>query len=105
MNVGRAIRLCRSRRGVSQGAVARQANCSDSYLSMLENNRRDPTLSMLMRIAQALQIPVGLLFFLAADQEDLGPIDEKTTGELMQSILALLVEPADAAAQSDEPHR
>lgn len=78
---------------------------------MLENNRRDPTLSMLMRIAQALQIPVGLLFFLAADQEDLGPIDEKTTGELMQSILALLVEPADAAvqgdaaAQSDEPHR
>lgn len=104
MNVGRAIRLCRAKRGVSQGVVARQANCSDSYLSMLENNRRDPTLSMLMRIAQALQMPVGLLFFLAADQEDLGPVDERTTGKLMESTLALLVEPADAAARSDEPH-
>ncbi|MEZ5465728.1 MAG: helix-turn-helix transcriptional regulator [Lysobacteraceae bacterium] len=104
MNVGRAIRLCRTKRGASQGAVARRASCSVSYLSMLENNKRDPTLSTLTRVAQALQIPVGLLFFLASEQEDLGPIDEKTAGKLMQCIHASLAKPTNATAQSGEQH-
>jgi transcriptional regulator with XRE-family HTH domain len=104
MNVGRAIRLCRAKQGASQGAVARQAGCSVSYLSMLENNKRDPTLSTLTRVAQALQVPVGLLFFLASEQEDLGPIDQKTIGMLMQSALASLAKPTNATMQSGEQH-
>lgn len=104
MNIGRAIRLCRTKRGTSQGAVARQARCSVSYLSMLENNKRDPTLSTLTRVAQALQIPVGLLFFLASEQEDLGPIDEKTAGKLMQSVHASLADPSSPTTQSGEQH-
>lgn len=104
MNVGQAIRLCRIKRGASQGAVARQASCSISYLSMLENNKRDLTLSTLSRLAQALQIPVGLLFFLALEQEDLGPIDEKTAGKLIQSVLASLAKPTNATTQSGEQY-
>lgn len=102
MNVGRAIRLCRVQRGASQGSVARQASCSVSYLSMLENNKRDPTLSTLAKVAHALQIPVGLLFFLASEQGDLGAIDEKTAGKLMQSILASLAKPTNATTQLGE---
>lgn len=102
MNVGRAIRLCRVQRGASQGSVARQASCSVSYLSMLENNKRDPTLSTLAKVAHALQIPVGLLFFLASEQGDLGAIDEKTAGKLMQSVLASLSKPTNATTQLGE---
>ena len=75
--------------------VARRAKCSVSYLSMLENNKRDPTLSTLTNIAKALQIPVGLLFFLASEQDDLGPIDATTTGKLRRSVLLSLAEPTD----------
>lgn len=71
---------------------------------MLENNKRDPTLSTLTRVAQALQVPVGLLFFLASEQEDLGPIDQKTIGMLMQSALASLAKPTNATMQSGEQH-
>ena len=71
---------------------------------MLENNKRDPTLSTLTKVAQALQIPVGLLFFLASEQEDLGPIDEKTAGKLMQSVHASLANPAIATTPSGEQH-
>ena len=99
MNVGRAIRLCRTKRGASQSAVARRASCSVSYLSMLENNKRDPTLSTLTKVAQALQMPVGLLFFLASEQDDLGPIDEKTSGKLMQSALASLAMPTTQSGE------
>lgn len=104
MNVGQAIRLCRTQREASQGAVARRANCSVSYLSMLENNKRDPTLSTLIKIAEALQVPVGLLFFLASEQDDLGPIDEKTTGKLMRSALASLAKPTSATTLMGDRH-
>lgn len=38
-----------------------------SYVPMLENNKRDPTLSTVTKIAEALHVPAGLLFFLVAD--------------------------------------
>ncbi|MHB8254241.1 MAG: helix-turn-helix domain-containing protein [Acidiferrobacter sp.] len=87
MNVGQAIRMCRIQRGVSQTDVALKASCSVSYLSMLENNKRDPTLSTLTNIAQALHAPIGILFFLAAEQKDLGAIDKKLASKLAQSAL------------------
>lgn len=90
MNVGQAIRLCRTQRGASQSAIALRANCSVSYLSMLENNKRDPTLSTVTRIAEALRVPVGLLFVLAAEHDDLGAMDERVADQLMQSALASL---------------
>jgi hypothetical protein len=71
---------------------------------MLENNKRDPTLSTIARVARALQIPIGLLFFLASEQEDLGQIDEKAAGKLMQSVLASLTTATNATTQSGERH-
>ena len=99
MNVGQAIRLCRTQRGVSQSTIASRANCSVSYLSMLENNKRDPTLSTVTKIAEALHVPVGLLFVLAADQNELGAIDGQITNQLMQSALASLETSANMATQ------
>jgi transcriptional regulator with XRE-family HTH domain len=99
MNVGQAIRLCRTQRGASQGDIANRADCSVSYLSMLENNKRDPTLSTVTKIAKALHVPVGLLFVLAADRKELGAIDRHIADQLMQSAMASLEKPTDMATQ------
>lgn len=99
MNVGQAIRLCRTQQGASQSAVATRANCSVSYLSMLENNKRDPTLSTITRIAEALHVPIGLLLVLAAEQNDLGAIDGHITQRLLQTALASLGNSADTTTQ------
>jgi transcriptional regulator with XRE-family HTH domain len=90
MNVGQAIRLCRTQRNASQTDVAQKANCSVSYLSMLENNKRDPTLSTLTRIAGALRVPIGVLFVLAAETKDLGTVDRKLASALARSALSSL---------------
>lgn len=90
MNVGQAIRLCRTQRGASQSTIANRAKCSVSYLSMLENNKRDPTLSTVTKIAEALHMPGGLLFVLAADQNELSAIVEHVADQLMQFALASL---------------
>ncbi|ETS33410.1 transcriptional regulator [Photorhabdus temperata] len=90
MNIGKAIKLCRTRRGISQTDLAQKAECSVSYLSMLENNKRDPTLSTLNSIATALNIPVSIIFFIAAEAGDLNGIDKGLQGELARTALELL---------------
>lgn len=60
---------------------------------MLENNKRDPTLSTLTKIAHSLNMPIGILFFLAAERDELGGIDKELAGELARTALELLSEP------------
>lgn len=88
MNVGQAIRWFRQRLGISQGDVARRAACSVSYLSLLENNKRDPTLSTVAKIADALHVPVGTLFLMAAEPSDLGCIEERLVDELRRAVVS-----------------
>jgi transcriptional regulator with XRE-family HTH domain len=92
MNIGKAIKLCRTQRGIPQTDLAQQAECSVSYLCMLENNKRDPSLSTMTRIANALHIPIGIIFFLGAEGNDLTGIDKELQGELARTALKLLKE-------------
>ena len=92
MNIGQAIKLCRTRRGISQTELANKVDCSVSYLSMLENNKRDPTLSTLTRIATALKLPVSIIFFIAAETGDLNGMDKSLQAELARTALELLNE-------------
>lgn len=93
MNIGQAIKLCRIRRGISQAELARRAECSVSYLSMLENNKRDPTISTMNKISKALCVPVGIIFFLGAEGNDLVGIDKSLQGDIARTALELLNEP------------
>ncbi len=87
MNLGGAIQLCRTRRQLSQSELARLAGCSVSYLSMLENSKRDPTLSTVHNIAKALRVPIEILFFLGADRGEISGLNRELAGQL--AILAL----------------
>jgi transcriptional regulator with XRE-family HTH domain len=92
MNLGKAIQTCRIKRGLSQEGLARRAGCSISYLSMLENSKRDPTLSTIERIAAALNIPVEILFFLGAEKGEIAGINKELAGQLALTALELLDE-------------
>ena len=98
MDVGNAIRLCRKRLGASQTDVAMRADCSVSYLSMLENNKRDPTLSMITKIAEALHVPVGALFVMASEEKELGAIDSRLAGRLQRAAMASIPSANDIGA-------
>jgi transcriptional regulator with XRE-family HTH domain len=94
MNVGNAIQTCRLKRGLSQAVLADRAKCSVSYLSMLENSKRDPTLSTINNIAEALGVPVEILFFLGAEKGELAGLNEELAGQLALTALSLLNEKA-----------
>jgi transcriptional regulator with XRE-family HTH domain len=55
--VGRNIRRLREERGLQQDALAHEADVHVTYLSGIENGRRNITLVVLERIARSLGVP------------------------------------------------
>lgn len=59
--LGRAVRTVRERDGWSQADLAIAAGINHGYVSRIEAGRRTPTLSVLRRIARALDDDVSAL--------------------------------------------
>ena len=90
MNLGKAIKLCRTNRGFSQEQLANKIDMSVSYISLIERGSRDPVMSTVQQIADAIDIPVSLLLFLAADPEDLHGMPEEVRDKLAGVVFKLL---------------
>lgn len=93
MNIGNAILLARTKRKLSQAALAERAGISVSYLSMLERSKRDPALSTLKKVANALGMPLEILFFLGAENGELTGLNRELAGQLAYAALEMLNEP------------
>lgn len=56
------VRTLRTRRGLTQEAFATRSGISVSFVSLLERGIRSPSYDTLVRIAQALEVPLAELF-------------------------------------------
>jgi transcriptional regulator with XRE-family HTH domain len=56
------LRELRLERGITQERLAFLAKLHPTYISMLENGRKSPTVDALERIAQALDVRVSTIF-------------------------------------------
>ncbi len=68
MGLGIALKYYRIRAGVRQKELARRTGVSGSYLSLVESERRAPSLDVLTRAAKVLEIPVELVMIEAKEQ-------------------------------------
>lgn len=62
MTLGNAIKVVRTAAGIKQQALAKKLQISANYLSLVENGKREPSISFLKRLAHALGVPVGIFF-------------------------------------------
>jgi transcriptional regulator with XRE-family HTH domain len=60
--IGLRIKELRKRRGLSQDDVAERADTSPNYLSRMERGTENPTLDMLIKISEALEVDLWELF-------------------------------------------
>lgn len=82
-NVGTRLRHARLLAGARLKDIAEAANCSESLLSKLENNKIQPSLNMLARVCDALNLTIGELFATpGADQEVIQRAGERIVVEL-----------------------
>jgi ribosome-binding protein aMBF1 (putative translation factor) len=59
--LGQKIRSAREARGLTQADLAARARVAQAYLSYLEQDQREPSLSIAARIARELEIPLDEL--------------------------------------------
>jgi transcriptional regulator with XRE-family HTH domain len=90
MNLGKSIKICRVSRGLSQEELARKIRKSIAYVSLIEQGKRDPAMSTVEEIARALEIPMSLLTFLAAEPGELKGVPEDVRDKLAGVVHRLL---------------
>jgi transcriptional regulator with XRE-family HTH domain len=71
VTLGNAIKLIRTAKGVKQLTLAKELGVSANYVSLIEKDRREPSVGFLRKLAGTLGVPVGL-FFLWQETDDRG---------------------------------
>lgn len=90
--MGENIRAIHQRMGIKQTTLAIQIDVGQKQLSLIENGKARPRLSVYLRIANALQVSINQLFTGAnvTEQEQTAYRDEKTMDQAKQMLLQLL---------------
>ena len=58
--LGVELKVCRLERGLTQEDLAARADLDRPYITLIEAARKQPTLSVLYRLAAALELPLGV---------------------------------------------
>ena len=90
MNIGHALKITRSAKKLSLQELADRTELSPSYLSMIESGKREPTLSSVKKLAEALGVPTPLLLFLAAEGSELKGLDAETSRRLSAAVMDVM---------------
>lgn len=95
MNIGKAIMLCRTQKGITKTKLATDANISISYLTLLEQGKREPNLATINNICKALQIPPSILIFLASNPAEQEGLSLELAEKLSHLALSLMEKKPD----------
>jgi transcriptional regulator with XRE-family HTH domain len=90
VDIGRAIKLCRSQKGWTLRDLAKRTGIAVSHLSMIERNQRDASMAAMQALANAFGMPLNILIFLAADPKDLSGMTNELKEKLSRAALELL---------------
>ncbi len=102
MRYGKAIRICRAAKGLSQKELAAKAGIGSSHVSLIEAEKRSPSLATVEKICEALNVPTHLVMLLAAEPGDVQGAHIENLKDLSGMILQLLVGPESHKKQKDE---
>jgi len=92
MDYGRAIRIARAVRGLSQKQLAELIESDASYISLIEAGLRVPRPKTLERISKKVGIPFHLLMLFASEKKDLRGIPSSQARQLAQQLLEALLQ-------------
>lgn len=91
MVVGKTIRVLRAARDLSQAKLASTLEVSPGYLSLVENEKREPSLGFLKKVASYFNVPVGFLLLEGDDAHAFDPNQRRLLKEIRHTLLDYLV--------------
>lgn len=90
MKIGNIIKVARKKIGLSQGQLANRCGITVTYLSLIENDKKEPTMSLLQTIAENLKQPLPILLFLSLDDDDIPESKKEFFNIIKPSIDSML---------------
>ena len=87
MNLGKAIKMIRVKRDMSQEDLAVAAGVTGGYISLLERNKRDPGMALVKKLADALTVPVSVMIYFA--DNDIKELYGKGVDERVSSVMLI----------------
>lgn len=92
MNIGQVIKDTRKQKGQTQTEFALSCGITQTYLSQIENNAKEPNLSTLKVISSCLDIPLPILFFMSLNEEDVALEKRQAFGIINPAVKSLISE-------------
>lgn len=90
MDLGIVIKNTRKSKNLTQTEFATRCGITQTYLSQIEGNSKEPNLSTLKLISKELEVPLPILFFLSMNEEDVAP-DKRRAFEIISPSVKSLV--------------
>ena len=87
--IGNTLKVIRVAAGINQAAMAKKLEITQNYLSLVENNHKEPSLSFLKKFASSFDIPLGYFLWLALDKQE--NTEEKELRDKMDILLKELL--------------
>jgi transcriptional regulator with XRE-family HTH domain len=92
MDLGTTIKHFRMQKDIKQNALADKCDITQTYLSQIENNVKEPNISTLKIISKNLGIPLPVLFFMSLDENDIKPEKREAFKHIEPAIKSMISE-------------
>ena len=92
MDLGITIKNIRKQKRFTQVEFAKKCGITQTYLSQIENNQKEPNLSTLKAISNTLSMPLPIIFFLSMDEKDVPPKKRDAFNLVNPSVKSLVNE-------------
>lgn len=70
MNIGNAVKKVRVQKGFNQKQFCEKIGVTQSYLSLIENNKKKPSTEVLEKIAKSVNTTLPVLFWFSVEEVD-----------------------------------
>ena len=90
MDLGTTIKKIRKQKNITQEVFAKDCDITQTYLSQIENNQKEPNLSKLKTISEKLDVPLPIIFYLSLNDEDV-PEEKRKAFEMVNPSVKSLV--------------
>lgn len=92
MDLGSIIKSIRKKKGLTQSEFSESCGITQTYLSQIENNSKEPNLSTLKSISGSLDVPLPIIFFMSMTEDDVKPNKREAFKIISPSIKSLVNE-------------
>lgn len=92
MGIGKILKYLRTATDTSQAKLARELGVTPGYLSLVESDRREPSLPFLRSAADYFRIPAGFLLLDDTRLNKFRPKQRKLLQEIRRNLVDYIVE-------------